>query len=71
MTESSDKLTSLEIRLAHQDRQIHDLSDMVTRQWHEIDRLKKALQKTEGRLSVLEEDAGEGQGMVYEKPPHY
>ncbi|MFC7048135.1 SlyX family protein [Emcibacter nanhaiensis] len=71
MTDTSDKLTDLEIRLAHQDQQIHDLSDMVTRQWHEIDRLKKSLQKTESRLSVLEEDADEGQGPVYEKPPHY
>ncbi|WP_321395419.1 SlyX family protein [Emcibacter sp.] len=67
-----DKLTGLEIKLAHQDQQIHDLSDMVTRQWHEIDRLKKALQKTESRLSLLEEDDSDtGNAPAYEKPPHY
>ncbi|WP_417316646.1 SlyX family protein [Emcibacter sp.] len=67
----ADKLTELEIRIAHQDEQIHDLSEMVTRQWHEIDRLKKSLQKTKSRLSLLEEEGDDGKGPEYEKPPHY
>ena len=65
-----DKLTGLEIRIAHQDLQIQDLSDMVNRQWQEIDRLRLLLKKAEGRLDSLEED-GPGGRPLYEKPPHY
>ena len=40
---SDDKFTQLEIALAHQDRQIQDLHEMLNKQWKEIDILKLKL----------------------------
>ena len=66
MTES---ITELEIELAHQSRQIEDLSDMVQRQWDEIDMLKKKLGRADARIADLEEYMPEPK--ANEKPPHY
>ena len=76
---SDSTLEDIEIALAHQERQIGDLNDMVTRQWDEIERLKKLLLKTEGRLSEIEagfDDSGKepltvAEQAALEKPPHY
>ncbi|PCH96866.1 MAG: hypothetical protein COB84_04360 [Rhodobacteraceae bacterium] len=56
--------------ITYQDQQIQDLSDMVSQQWTEIDRLKKRLAQAKQRLEILENPAEEG-GMIHEKPPHY
>lgn len=49
----SDKLESIEMALAEQEKQIADLSDMVVRQWREIDGLKEALKRAELRMSEM------------------
>ena len=43
----TDRIENLEITLAHQDQQIQDMSEMITAQWKEIDRLKRHIQQTE------------------------
>lgn len=58
----------IEITLAHLEQQITDLSDMVSRQWREIDRLRKSQTKDSERLDHLENN---GPGAGSEKPPHY
>lgn len=81
MTEELEsKIAHLEGLMAHQDQQIQELNDVVTRQWQEIDGLKKYLQLTKTKIQELEENIGElGQKdslsitdeAAANKPPHY
>ena len=73
------KIDDLEIMIAHQDKQIQELNEIVTRQWDEIDALKKRLQLTHDKIQELEynvNDSGENNMSVSDeaaanKPPHY
>jgi len=74
------KVNSLEEMIAHHERQITELSDVVARQWDEIDALKAQLSRTQTKLKTVEETAqaaGSGDVMsvadfaAQEKPPHY
>ncbi len=73
----SDKTTALEEQLAYHDKSIEELSEMVTRQWQEIDRLKKLVGSLQDKVSELEDGADEdGSQSATEfaaanKPPHY
>jgi len=57
----------IEETLAHQEQQINDLSDMIISQGKEIDTLKKEVQKLQGKLEQINEDAPEAD----QPPPHY
>ncbi|HEC01877.1 MAG TPA: SlyX family protein [Sphingomonadales bacterium] len=70
MTTNDERLSQIEQTIAYQDQQIQDLSDMVSQQWTEIDRLKKRLAQAKQRLENLENPVEEGE-MPHEKPPHY
>ncbi|TNE38894.1 MAG: SlyX family protein [Alphaproteobacteria bacterium] len=65
---SEQRLTDLEIRLAEQDQTLQDLSDMVNRQWQEIELLKRKLTQANDRIVTLEEALPDA---AAEKPPHY
>lgn len=78
MTEN--RLTRIESLLAHQEKQIQDLSEMTAQQWIEIDRLKRSLSMTQKQLQDMESSAGQGKTdgaasvselAALEKPPHY
>lgn len=78
MPMNDEKLRQIETTLAHQDLQIQDLSEMVTRQWKEIERLKRQLDQAQEKLNTFEAAAAEGQkplsvteAAALEKPPHY
>ena len=72
MTHLEDRLDQLEIKTAHQDQQINDLSDMVSEQWNVIERLGGQLTKANARIESLENSPqSEKQSLVDEKPPHY
>lgn len=81
MTGNTDeKLAEMQELLAHQDKQIQELNDVVTRQWDEIDALKKYMQLTKSKIQELEHnmsEIGQGEGMSVSdeaganKPPHY
>lgn len=74
-----DDLQSIQSLLAHHERQIQDLSDIVTEQRAEMDRLKALLTKTGQKLADLEVSVAEGPGdrlsvseqALRDKPPHY
>lgn len=74
---TDDKFQAIEITLAHQERQINDLNEMINRQWKDIDQLRNLLQKTQDKLAVLEGGSDEQSGLstaeiaALEKPPHY
>ena len=59
------RLTDLEIRYAHLERQFADLSDVVFAQQKTIEALERELTKIRVRLRDL------GDPVVDEKPPHY
>ncbi|MAZ76912.1 MAG: slyX family protein [Micavibrio sp.] len=74
----NDKADRLEETLAHQEQQIQDLNDVVTKQWAEIDRLTKMLGRLKDKVEDIEVskgDDGEGLSVIEEaalnKPPHY
>jgi uncharacterized coiled-coil protein SlyX len=59
------RLTELEIRYSHLERQFADLSDIVFGQQKTIDSLERELANVRARLREL------GDPLVDEKPPHY
>ena len=77
---SEDKINRIETALAHHEQQIEDLSEMIRRQWQEIDLLKRRLASTQAKVNELntgmsENDPNEPQTITEiaaaEKPPHY
>jgi uncharacterized coiled-coil protein SlyX len=75
---SEERFNKIEATLAHQERQIADLSEMITAQWKEIDVLKLRLKKAQERLSEMtpaQDNEREGLSVAeiaaLDKPPHY
>lgn len=73
-------IDTLQTMVAHQDKQIQELNEVVTKQWAEIDALKKYMQLTKSKIQELEHnmsELGQGEGMsvsdeaAANKPPHY
>lgn len=65
-----DRLNELEVKMAHQEQQITDLSEMVSEQWKLIEKLGGLLSKADARLESLENNSS-ADGPLDEKPPHY
>jgi len=65
---TSDRLDRLEAHIAEQDRIIEDLSEVMTRQQKEIDRLKARLHASDDRIAGLESGLP---APGNEKPPHW
>lgn len=72
--------TKIEETLAHQEQQISELSEIVTRQWEEIELLKKQLARFKDKIEGLEDEINAGSGekgmsvteiAARNKPPHY
>lgn len=71
-----ERITSIETALAHHEIQIQDLSEMINRQWKEIERLRLHLQKAHDKISEIEAGENGETGSVSDiaaanKPPHY
>ena len=69
-TAKDARIDELEVRLAHQDLSMHELSNEVYRQQQQIAQLEAAVRQLAARL----ESAEEGQPAVHpenEVPPHY
>jgi SlyX protein len=69
MTSSTERLTTLEIRSAEQDKTIEELSGQIADQWKVIERLTKRLDALTERFLTLEEQASPGHEIT--KPPHW
>ncbi|MEX0582887.1 MAG: SlyX family protein [Sneathiella sp.] len=63
------RLIDLELKFTEQEQTISELSDMVNRQWQEIERLKRKLVSTHDRILSLEDTLPASPDA--EKPPHY
>lgn len=66
-TDNAARLDALEMRIAHQDRTIADLNDVITEQWRKIDALERRIQQVreEAQNMLAPRDAPEP------PPPHY
>ena len=65
---TSDRLDRLEAHSAEQDRIIEDLSEVMTRQQKELDRLTSRLRASDDRIAELESGLP---APGNEKPPHW
>jgi SlyX protein len=66
MSELAARIEVLEVRIAHQDKSIGDLGDMITAQWKKIEGLERLI----GRLSEEIEQMDQLPAGI-ERPPHY
>ena len=63
------RLTDLELKFMEQEQALVELSDIVNRQWQEIEMLKSKLTHAHERIVTLEDAAPDTP--ANEKPPHY
>ncbi|MCG5514592.1 MULTISPECIES: SlyX family protein [Ectothiorhodospira] len=70
-TPMNDRVIDLEIRLAHQDAQLQDLNDVVTRQQQDLLQMQRQMEDLRLRLAeVLANQPGGPEGPE-PPPPHY
>jgi uncharacterized coiled-coil protein SlyX len=62
-----DRITELEIALAHQQQELHDLGDVLKQHWALIEKLQREI----SRLEDTKADAEDGVESGDQKPPHY
>ena len=65
----ADRLTTLEIRAAEQEKTIEELSGQIAEQWKAIEKLQKKLDALTDRFLTLEEQAAPT--IEATKPPHW
>lgn len=63
----AERLEAVEIRLAHQDKMIADLNDVITAQWRKIDTLERQLGRLREELQSIEPQRTTPEP----PPPHY
>lgn len=64
----SERIDTLETRLAYQDDTIETLNQTITAQWKQIDTLTRQIAQLSERLQEAETNAP---GPANEAPPHY
>lgn len=69
MNTSADRVTTLEMRAAEQERTIEELSAQIAEQWQVIDRLRKQVDLLAERFLALEEQARPDVPVT--RPPHW
>ncbi len=68
----NDRTTEIEIKLAHLEQALNDMSDVLYAQQSDLDRLNRLNTALQQRLFSLEGDGdGEEAKGKDEKPPHY
>jgi len=65
------RLEELEIKMAHLERALQDVSDEVVRQQQAIERLGERNRHLQEKLEALQSGAGEDAATRIEIPPHY
>jgi SlyX protein len=64
------RLEAVEEKLAHLERAVTELSDVIVRQQREIDAARALAQRLAGQLEALNDVSG-ASATDFEKPPHY
>jgi SlyX protein len=68
MTTNEIRLDELEMRVAHQDKTIAELNDVITEQWKKMEALERQLRRFGEELDAIEQSEGPA---ANQKPPHY
>ncbi len=71
MKTQQERITELEISLAHLQRQYDVLNEVVTEQTSRLDRVVKQIARWEQRLDRLKHAVETESDPLDEKPPHY
>jgi SlyX protein len=66
----TDRLESIEIKLAHLERAVAEISDVVARQQKDLDRALDRNQRLMEKIAAMESESGPN-ATAHEKPPHY
>jgi SlyX protein len=66
---SGDRIERLEFKVAHLEKAVQDLSDVVYRQQRELDALRERGKALEEQVQELEDRGADPNGV--EIPPHY
>jgi len=69
MNTPADRLTTLEIRAAEQEKTIEELSGQIAEQWKVIERMERKLGALTDRFLELEEQTASDVPVT--KPPHW
>ncbi|WP_192255543.1 SlyX family protein [Mesorhizobium silamurunense] len=69
MTMPDNRLTTLEIRAAEQEKTIEELSGQIAEQWKVIERMERKLAALTDRFLALEEQTAPDTPVT--KPPHW
>jgi SlyX protein len=70
MSPFPERLAAIEEKLAHLERAVNELSDVVARQQKELDRATDRHQRLMDKMAAMESDLG-ASATAEEKPPHY
>lgn len=68
---SEERFINLEMRLAHQERLIDELNDVLTDQQTRLTRLEAVSESLKDRLRAIGEGGAEPTAPDDERPPHY
>ncbi len=68
MTTTEQRIDELEMRVAHQDKTIGELNDVITAQWKKLETLERHLRRLGEELEAM--DGSDGPA-ANQKPPHY
>jgi SlyX protein len=68
MISTEQRIDELEMRVAHQDKTISELNDVITAQWKKLEMMERQLRRLGEELEAM--DGGEGPA-ANQKPPHY
>ncbi|MEM0926852.1 MAG: SlyX family protein [Planctomycetota bacterium] len=71
MTPDKERITKLEISLAHLQRQYEILNEVIVEQSKELDRMRKQVQKWERAVESLKHRLDGPSEPLDDKPPHY
>jgi SlyX protein len=67
----SDRLEAVEIKLAHLERALNEINEVVIRQQRQLDQVRTRQQELLQQLESVEAQAGGASAGGFEKPPHY
>jgi SlyX protein len=67
---SAQRLDAIEEKLAHLERAVAEISDVVARQQKQLDAALDRNQRLMEKISAIESDFGPS-ATAHEKPPHY
>ena len=65
-----DRLEAIEIKLAHLEAAMAEISDVVARQQKELDRALDRNKLLQEKIAAIESESG-ASATAHEKPPHY